>query len=370
MKMSKLALRLLTLLLCGVNTMSLAQSKLNVRGTISGEFRSRVTRQPNLGQDNDVRLNLFFHAGKQWMVPGQRRLSLTYDLRHYRYGEFSDFTRYDQTVNGHFGQNLGKKLKFLIADELRFRLHPSSGTFNYRRNVFDFNLKRKVGDNSNFEVGYQNWSKTYTDNASLSRYVSHRPYIKLGREFGSGLNLAAKIEYQNHKGNLYAGSTAPNQNLNLSGNRLVLRLNLDSVVSRRFISNLNYKFEFDYADEFGIEQSGENFDDENTEEFLAEDSDFGYTKHQGSLSVLLKADRKISFLFFYLFYTKGFDYWRVAVDGPKRRDKVAFLSHKLRMKLSKTLGLYIRYNFETNRTNLKSYKYTINSIAAGLSFTP
>jgi len=136
------------------------------------------------------------------------------------------------------------------------------------------------------------------------------------------------------------------------------------------VTSVSYKYELDLADNFDIEESGEDIDDEDAAEFLAEDSDFGYGKHQSSFSLHLRANRNISFLFFYLYYTKGFQYWRITPEGPKRQDHVLFFSHKISFKLSNQFGIDVRHNFETNRTNLNLYKYEIHSVSLGLNFTP
>ncbi len=339
------------------------------QGKLTGEFRSNITRQPGLLKEEDVRMSLFLHGDKQWQFGGRRKLALTYDLQHYRYGEFRQFTRYDQTVSAQFRQDMGRRYKLLASEELRLRLHPSASGFNYTRNVADLVVKRKsaAGD---WSLGYQNWLKSYSDDPTLRTYVSNRVYLRYEREFDRGTNLGAKLEYQNHTGSLYVGSTAPDTQPNNEGNRFVFRVDADKVFSSRFIANLNYRYELDHADGFSLEQKGENFDDENAEEILADDSDFGYSKHQAALSVLLRANRRVSFLLLYQFYSKGFQFWRISPDGPKRRDQIAFLSNKIRFKFSKTLGVDLRYDFETNHTNLHLYSYTIHSVSLGLNVTP
>lgn len=366
---SAFKLGLLSLFLMPATVLSQVDNPVNIQIRFSGEFRSNVARQPNQEKDNDIRLNLFFSADKQWQFAGHRKIALAYDFQHYRYGEFSDFTRYDQTVNGQFGQNLGERLKLSVSDELRLRFYPSNNTFNYIRNVFDLSLKRRIGERNDFSFGYQNWLKNYADSAMLTRYLSHRPYLRFNHEFAQDLNLTAKIEYQNHRGNLYAGSTAPEQPLNVIGNRFVLWANLDKVFGPKLVSAFSYKYELDLADDFDIDNPTGGLGDEDSEEFVAEDSDFGYAKHQGSVSVLFRANRKTSLLFFYLFYTKGFDYWRVSPGGPTRRDQVFFFSNKLRFRLSKRVSIDIRHIFEANQTNLDPYDYAIHAVSAGVNFT-
>ena len=366
-----LQLSLYVFVVCCLSSFVYGQRNLPLyfRGKVSGEFRSNITRQPSIDQEEDIRVGLFFHVKKQWEIPGHRKIAFSYDLQHYRYGEFNNFTRYDQTLEGKYRQDLGDRFLLTVSDELRFRLHPSYNAFNYRRNILDFIFKLKVSGRSDFSIGYQNWFKTYTSNSSLKSYISNRVNLKFGHEFAHGTHLGLKIEFQNHEGNLYVGSTAPEQPLNDRGNRYIFRFHLDEVFSHRLIANVSYRYELDNADAFSVDQKGENFDDEDSEEFLAEDSDFGYRKHQSSFSVLYKATPKISFLLFYQFYTKGFQYWLVTPDGPKRRDKLVFLSHKIRFKLSRKISFDLRYTFETNRTNLHPYKYEINSTSIGLNFS-
>ncbi len=357
-------------LLC-INTTASPQTDapLNLQVKISGEYRSNINRLPGLEKEEDFRLNLIFNAGKDWHLINGQKLALSYDLQHYRYGEFSNFTRYDQTLRGQYSRNLGQNYKLRISDNFRFRLLPSAKQLNYSRNVLDVNLNRKVGKNDRLTLGYQNWLKFYHNNSSLSRYVSHRAVIKFNHEFSGRAILGAALEYQNHRGNLYAGSTAPEQPLNVTGNRYLLRLNFDKVFSGKLVTSAGYKFELDLADDFDVENPPAGFGDEEGEEFVAEDSDFGYAKHQGSLSVLYKANPKVSLLFFYLAYSKGFEYWRISPEGPKRRDNVLFFSNKIRFMLSKRFSIDLRHIFEANRTNLNVYKYDIHSVAVGLNIT-
>jgi len=358
------------LLIFGINAEALPQSEANFRGTISGEFRSNINRQPGLEKDEDIRLTLIFNAANEWQLRGKQKIALSYNLQHYRYGEFNNFTRYDQTLWGQCVQGLGQNYKLTVSDEFRFRHHPSATQFNYTRNIIDVNVNRKVGSCNNLIIGYQNWLKTYHNNSSLSRYISHRIPVKFNHEFSDQSNLGATIEYQNHQGNLYAGSTAPEQPLNVIGNRFILRLNFDKVFSRTLVISVSYKYELDLADDFDIENPDGVPGDEEGEEFVAEDSDFGYAKHQGSVSVLFKANQKLSFLFFYLFYTKAFDYWRIVPEGPLRQDKVLFFSNKIRFMLSKRFSIDIRHIFEANRTNLNLNKYEIHSVSVGLNIVP
>lgn len=360
------------LLISGINSTALPQTNtpINFAAKISGEFRSNISRQPGLEREEDFRINLVFNANKEWRFISHRKITLSYDLQHHRYDEFRNFTRYDQTIGGQFVQNLAQNYKFTLSNDFRFRHHPSTTQFNYTKNILDLNIKRNPGGRTSWTLGYKNWLKSYLNNSSLSKYVSHRGYIKFNRVFNSRTNFGAKFEYQNHKGNLYAGSTAPEQPLNIIGNRYVLRLNLDKVFSSKFVTSASYKFEWDLADDFDIPNPDGVFGDEESDEFIADDSDFGYKKHLGSFSMHWRANRKISFLFFYLYYTKGFEHWRISPDGPKRHDKVLFFSHQIRFKLSKKFGVGIRHNFETNRTNLNPYRYEIHSLSAGLNFTP
>jgi len=100
---------------------------------------------------------------------------------------------------------------------------------------------------------------------------------------------------------------------------------------------------------------------------LAEDSDSGYLKNQGSLSALFKLNSRFSVMTFYLIYKKNFRYWYIKPYGSRRHDRLIFLSHILKINLYKSLALEIQHNYEDNHTNLKFYEYTMNSISAGFS---
>lgn len=358
-------------LLCLWANLATAQSQpgLNLRGMIAAEVRSNVARQPGFERDNDIRLNLILNLEKDWRWKNRNNLIFSYGLQHFRYGEFHTFTRYDHTLRAQYARNLGSKYKLGVFDEFRFRYHPAATQFSYRRNIIDLGLSRTIGLHDRLTIGYQHWLKSYDNDASLDQYLSHRASVRFSHEINQRTNLGAWVEYQYHGGNLYAGSTAPEQPLNVTGNRLTFRLNLDKIFDPRFVASMSYKYEFDVADDFDI-QNAPPVDDEEGDEFVAEDSDYGFGKHLGSVSVLYKANKKVTLLFFYLVYFKRFDYWRIVPGGLLRHDTALFFSNKVCIMLSNKLDLNIRHIFEANETNLKPYKYQIHSISVGLDVTP
>ena len=119
--------------------------------------------------------------------------------------------------------------------------------------------------------------------------------------------------------------------------------------------------------EKGYKQFSDMVGDENMEDLLAEDSDFGYLKNQCALSALFKLNSRVSILGFYLAFKKNFKYWYVEPGKAKRLDRLIFISHILRINLYKNVSFEIQHNYEDNHTNLKFYEYEMNSISAGLS---
>ena len=307
----------------------------DLRARIGGEFRSNISRQPGVFRERDFRAAVAVSAARKWRFGSGQRLGLSYELQHYRYQEFGDFTRYDQTVLLNYSLDLGKKYRFSLSEEPKLRLQPETKRLNYIRNIFGLSLKRKLGPGRDLSLGYQHRVKSYPNDASLTRYLSHRTYVKYDRTLPGKASLGARLEYQSHKGHLYYWSTAPEQDLNVRGDRLLLRLSLDKIVSARIVANASYKFELDYADDVGVDEEPDGFDDEDIEE--ADDSDFGYAKHQLAVSWLYKPRPRLSLLFFYLGQRKSFEYWRIdpnGLTGPLRLDYLFLMSHRLRFELS------------------------------------
>lgn len=364
----KLVLALVWVLAAPALVVSQAEQSLTLQGKVGGEFRSNISRLPGYLDEEDYRANFFLTAGKQWPLSPQGKLSLSYELRHYRYTEYKDFTRYDHSGRSVFQTMLGSQVKLTASDEIRWRSHPIAERFNYRRIVFNIYARKNFGALYTMTLGYQNWIKSYPRNAALRNYQSHRVFVTISRDFSPNTNISGRLEYQEHRGNLYPGSTAPEQSLRVSGDRLVLNLGLDKIFGRKLIANFVYRVELDRADDFKMQQNGEHSDDEDTEEFLSDDSDFGYLKNQAALSAVLKMNARFSLVIFDLLYDKRFQYWQITPAGPLRHDRLIFLSHTLKIRLSDRFSFDIRQNYEHNLTNLDFYKYKINSAALGLSF--
>lgn len=338
----------------------------SIRGKINGAYRNNITRVTDSLKIADFRSTMFLYAAYRQRTGQSQRRELSYELRNYRYARYQKYHRHDHILYASWQNNIYASIKLHFNNEFHARFYPYSHLYNYRRNILDGYLSMPGPILQKITFGYQNWIKTYPNSSSYQNYTSHRIYTRLAGPLDNNTRVGLKIEYQNHQGNLYPGSTAANQMLNQNGNRFVLQLFLEKVMERKIFSNLTYKLENDIPDNPDLDQTGEHVGDENTEELLAEDADFGYLKHQLSLSTLFTINSRMSFMIFYLAQLKNFNYWRIYDKGPKRQDRLVFLSNILKIKVYKNLGLEFQYNFEKNLTNLGPYCYQMSSFSLGL----
>lgn len=341
-----------------------------VNGKINAEYRDNIGRKPNALRKADLRSTMFLYAAYRHRSIQRGSWAASYELRNYLYAQHQQYQRHDHILFGSWQNANSANLKVHMNDEFSMRFYPYSHFFNYRRNIFNIYTSRKIPYFQRFTLGYKNWIKTYPNETLYQNYSSHRIYIKLSGRFAREARFGIKCELQQHRGTLYPGSTAPGQVLNQDGDRFVLQLFLDKVMNRKVFSNISYKMENDIPDSPDYYQTGENRGDENSEELLAEDADFGYLKHQVSLSTLFKINSRVSFMIFYLAQMKHFHYWRVSELGPKRKDRLVFLSNVFKYKIYKDLGLELHYNFEQNSSNLGFYQYQMNSISLGIFYQP
>lgn len=338
----------------------------SIRGKINVAYRNNITRVPDSLKIADFRSTIFLYAAYRQRTSQRGRWDISYELRNYRYARYQRYHRHDHILYASWQNNLYANVRLHINNELHARFYPYSHLYNYRRNILNAYLSMPGPILQRVTFGYQNWIKAYPNSGSYQNYKSHRIYARLAGPVDSNTRLGLKMEFQKHQGNLYPGSTATNQVLNQNGNRFVLQLFLEKVVKRKIFSSFTYKLENDIPDNPDFDQTGEHVGDENTEELLAEDSDFGYLKHQASLSTLFKINSRMSFMIFYLAQLKNFHYWRIYKRGPKRQDRLIFLSNILKVKVYKNIGIEIQYNYEKNYTNLGFYRYQMSSFLLGL----
>lgn len=337
---------------------------------VNGEYRDNIIRYPDSLKVRDYRTNLFFLADYHKKNSRNSNWRFSYELRYHRYVEYKEYTRHDHLLRGVLRKPIYGTTKLHIANEFRVRYYSSSSIFNYRRNILDSYISMKVPFLRQLSLGYQNWLKTYPNGSSFQTYLSNRYFIRMNRRMSRTAHIGVKFELQKHQGNLYPGSTAPDQLLNLKGYRYVFHFVFDKIITPKILANVVYRFENDRPEDSDVNQIGENVGDENTKELLTEDYDFGYSKHQFTFSALFKINPRISFLTFYLFQHKKFHYWQINTNGPNRKDKLLFFSNILKIKLYKSIGIEFQYNFEHNYTNLLAYKYMLNSISLGLFWQP
>ncbi len=338
--------------------------KLTVR--VTGEHRDNVSRVPDSSKFSDYRTNYSLLAEYRDRIYKDIRGAFSYDGRYHRYNNQDRFNRHDHRVRLSLSKPVYKKLRIGIEEDLRLRFHPSLKNINHERNVFDIFIKFPFLANGQMSAGFQNWSKKYPNNDLLQRFKSNRYYLKYSRQIMQRTNVGLKYTFQSHRGNLFPGSTAPNQQLREESIRHVVNFTIDRIINRRLLLGFTYRYELDEPDEPDFDEFGRRLSDEEAEELLTDDAEFGYEKHQLSLSTVIKFNSQISLVTFYLIQFKQFDEWELFTGGPNRRDDLLFLSNLLRVKFYKDFGLQVRYNLENNDTNLAFYQYRLNAISAGL----
>lgn len=367
--MNKNILIIVTAIMLFLNPLHiLAQNEqpITISGKVTHEYRSNFIRLPDSLKLSDYRTNLFFNADHQQTVWQNGRLLLEYELRYHRYNEFQRYNRHDHLTTIKFQKPIIGGIKLHLSNEIRTRF-SSTQRYSYYRNIFDIYVNLPITVKDRAYIGFQNWAKNYPKTSEYKKYRSSRIYSKFNIQLTRTTTLGLKFEFHRHEGNLYPGSTVPTLKLDLDGNRYVFQAMVDRILNRKVFASFSYRFENDMLEDIDDEQAGERYGDENEAELLAEDSDLGYLKNQGSLSALIKLNSRISIMTFYLVYKKNFKYWYIEPDGPKRRDRLIFLSHILKIKLYENLSLEIQHNYEDNHTNLEFYVYRMNSYAAGIS---
>ena len=341
-------------------------SSVKITAKVTGEHRDNVNRVPDSSKFSDYRTNYLFLAEYRNRFYKNIRSVFLYDGRYHRYNTRDTFNRHDHRFRMSFSKAVYKKLRISIEEDLRLRFHTSLSSINHQRNIIDFSLKLPVFSKGQLVAGYQNWAKRYPDNELLQRFQSNRYYLKFSRQIVQRTNVGLKYTLQSHRGNLFPGSTAPDQQLREESIRHVVNFTIDRIINRRLFIGAAYRYEDDEPDEPDFDEFGRRLNDEEAEELLTDDADFGYDKHQFSLSSVVKFNSRISLITFYLIQFKQFDEWEIFEDGPDRNDDLIFLSNLLRIDFYKDFGLQLRYNFENNNTNLSFYKYRLNAISAGL----
>ena len=354
------------LLLATMQLYSRDEKPLTLRGKITQEYRFNFIRLPDSLKIDDNRMNFFLNSDFSRKFWNNGRIGFSYEISYHNYDEYHLYDRHDHIGILQFKKPVKGSVKLHLSNEFRSRF-SSTKSYSYYRNIFDTYLNVPITSNDRAYIGFQNWWKNYPKTSEYLTYMSNRIYSKLNIRLTPKATLGMKLEYQKHDGNLYPGSTAPTLQYELDGNRFVVQTTVDQIFHSHLFASFTYRYENDLPGEIENRLTGERVNDESSEDLLAEDSDFGYLKNQGSMSVVFKVTPRISMMAFYLVYSKKFKFWYLEEDGPRRSDRLIFISHLLKMKMTDKLAFEIHYIFEDNHTNLKFYEYKMNSISAGLS---
>ena len=361
-----LAYLILALLIYPSIDLKASTLKTTIWAKLNQEYRSNINRMPDSTKLSDFRTNFYFIGNFQRRVLEMGTGRFSYELRYHGYKIHHNFDRNDHILRAFLRYPILQKATLHASNELHFRFYPIRSIYNYRRNIFDMYISAPLSAARNISVGYYNWIKSYPKSSNYQTYLSHRFYLRTTNHFSPTTILSGKFEIQHHRGNLYPGSTVSDQKLNLSGYRYVLNIVLDKIFTRNFLTSLSYRIENDRPSQVNFNEIGEHIGDENSEELLTEDADFGYFKNQLSLSTLSRLNPSISFMTFYLIQFKKFSYWRISTNGPNRADHLLFLSNILKLKVYRQFGMEIRYNFEVNFSNISKYSYKMHVITAGI----
>ncbi len=354
------------LLLNPVTTFAQNSHSLKLSAQMTQEYSSNFIRMPDSLKISDYRTNLFLNVGLHKPILHNGRLEFYYELRYNHYHEYQNYNRQDHLADLKFQKPIFRDIKLHFSDEFRARF-SATRQFSYYRNIFNLFLNVPITTQNRAYIGFQNWTKNYPGTTQLQGYQSSRLYSKVNLMLTPTTTFGLKFEYQFHGGDLYPGSSVDSLSRDLDGRRYVFLASIDKMLWTKLFANISYRFENDLPSNGEINQTGEHIGDENNEDWLAEDSDFGYLKNQFSFSALMKLNARISVMAFYLVYNKNFQYWYVTTGGAKRFDRLFFISHILKINLYKGTALLLQHNFENNYTNLKSYRYRMNSFSAGLS---
>ncbi|KAA3657326.1 MAG: hypothetical protein DWQ10_13545 [Calditrichaeota bacterium] len=347
---------------------STAQEKSNYTlfGKISQEYRTNFFRLHDSTKVDDYRTNFYFSVANKRRIWNSSRLDLTYELRHRSYDEYEEYGRNDHQGSVKLQKPVTNKWRFTLSNEMRLRQSRTTN-FSYLRNIAHIYTNLEITPQNQAYFGMQHWSKDYYKSSLYQRYNSVRLYAKINLQLNITTNLSIHSEYNHHEGNLYPGSKGEDLELELNGHRFIFISRVDKILYRKLFATFAYRFENDFPAEVENELTGQHFNDENYDELLAEDSDFGYFKNQFSVSSLWKVSPGFSLMAFYNLYVKEFKFWRISSTGPERSDRLIFISHIFKLNFNTNYALELRHIYEENHTNFSLFQYKMNAISAGLS---
>ena len=323
------------------------------------EYHSNLYRVPDSLRKDDFRFNSFLRIGfRSSQIQTKQHFNIYYENRLQSYFTYQAYNRMENILAGSISIPFWSKNKLYINNRLRFRSYTKSKSLNYLRNVFTAYTKLNMFESWHIGTGYRHWLKHYPTTASYKDYLSSRLFLTLRYNPDNKTEIGLKTELNWHRGNLYPFDSPKIKGASLEGNRFAAIFSGNKIFAKKYFWDLRYRFEFDSPKDFEVQAFGEYFDDENTEDILAEDSDFDYAKHQFSSSILYKAFPQISFFGFAVIQTKKFQHWRIAENGALRRDFFSYFSLNVKYNFNNDFYTNAYFNFERNISNHSHYRYS------------
>jgi len=334
------------------------------------EYQNNIYRLPDSLEQADYSLNTFIRTGwRQTGAASKKATDIYYENRLRRFNNYQSYNRLDHILFGHSYRPLGAFGRLILNERYRFRNYYSDQKINSYRNIMDVYWQTSVRDNLQVNSGYRGWLKRYPNTADYQNYSSYRLFLN----FYFSSDQRNKIGFQNelnwHNGNLYPYGAPKLPDTNLFGFRYTAELSSTRIVAEKYFLDLRYRFEWDNPQEIDQYQGGDYSGDYDTEELLAEDSDFDYTKHQLSVSVLHKSTARLSIFCFGVLQTKHFRHWRIAVNGPLRNEVFGYFSLTAKYTLSKNVFAEFYFNVENNDSNHPDYDYSRAITGLGLRYS-
>jgi hypothetical protein len=323
------------------------------------EYHSNLFRVPDSLRKDDFRLNSFLRVGYyRANIQSKYQFNFYYENRLQRYFTYQTYNRMENIFSGTSSFVLWAKNKLHFNNRLRNRNYSKSKSLNYFRNVFTAYAYLNVLKSWQISTGYRYWLKRYPNTGSYKDYISNRIFLTLYFNLDKKTRFGVKNELNWHRGNLYPFDNPKIKEASLEGTRFATIISGNRIFAQKYFLDIQYRFELDSPQGFEIDIFGEQIGDEDTDEILADDSDFDYSKHQLSSSILYKTNPKLSFFGFAVIQYKKFQHWRVKENGPLRRNIFSFVSFTAKYNFNKYLYLNAYFNIEKNSSNHPSYRYS------------
>jgi len=333
------------------------------------EYRSNIYRVEDSLKTADSRINTYFRIGFQKSAPVSKQyLNIYYENQIKQYYNYQIYCRMEHVLFGNYHISPGKNTQINITDRFQFRDYSNSESLNYYRNILTFYIRQTLLNDWQISTGYRHWLKQYPANPIIRDYSSNRVFLTNTYDLDTKTRIGLKNEFSWHSGNLYPFDVSVNDTLNPIGTRYSVELFGRTIVRKKYFIDFRYTLETDRPEDFRNNEEGEYSGDEETEDILAEDSDFDYTKHKVSSSVLFKASERFSLFGFGVIQSKRFQHWMTENENQHRRDLLLYLSLNAKIELLKNLSMDFNYNLENNHSNLPSFQFSTSVIGIGLRY--